>query len=152
MSDEPCFQDVIVLTEVSDHFGCHLRIWERGNRTIVVAGQLKNLYVPQSRIEQCVDEIARISLPQAREFEFYTYDPGTLDEYAAELGMPFQAVFFDVACPRRRGTAMTTRIYSAAGHAPERACWRHGVRVQQSALGKIHDARRVPGAYRRECR
>src|SRR5271165_7367201 len=119
MSDEPRFQDVIVLTEISDHFRCHLRIWERGNRTIVAAGQLKNLYIPQSRIEQCVDEIARIYLPQAREFELYTYDPGTLDKYPARLGRPFQEVFFDVADPRRRGTALTTRIYTVAGHPPE---------------------------------
>jgi hypothetical protein len=114
MSGTLRFQQVIVLATISDYFGCHLRVWEHGEQTIVVAGQLKNLFVPQSRIEECVDEIARLYLPDGNPFEFYVYDPGTLDNFRADK--PFCKTSFDVDDQRRRATAFVTRISNAAGY------------------------------------
>jgi hypothetical protein len=118
MSGTLRFQQVIVLTAISEYFGCHLRVWENGERTIVVAGQFKKLFVPESRIEECVDEIARLYLADARPFEFYVYDPGTVDKFSAEDGKPFREITFDVDDQRRRGTALVARISNVAGYPP----------------------------------
>lgn len=112
MTDGPCFESVVALTEVSERFGCHLRVWERGDRVIVLAGNLKDLLIPQGRIEECVDEIARLCLPHARSFEYYTYDPGR------ELKMQYLRVSFDVEERLRRSTAMVQRVRHIATRSP----------------------------------
>lgn len=107
MTGEPCFEDVVTLPEVSEIFGCHLRIWERSDRAIVLAGNVKDLHIPQGRIEECVDEIARLYLRDARPFDFYIY-------YADRENKPYLRIPFDVDDGRRRSTAMVQRIRSIA--------------------------------------
>jgi hypothetical protein len=45
VTGKPCFEDVVTLPEVSEIFGCHLRIWERSDRVIVLAGHLQDLHI-----------------------------------------------------------------------------------------------------------
>ena len=113
MTDGPCFENVVALTEVSELFGCHLRVWERGDRVIVLAGNLKDLHIPQGRIEESVDEIARLCLPHARPFEYYTYDPGRVPE-----ALQYLRVSFDVNERLRRSTAMVQRVRRVAARSP----------------------------------
>jgi hypothetical protein len=113
VTGKPCFEDVVTLPEVSEIFGCHLRIWERSDRAIVLAGNLKDLPIPQSRIEECVDEIARLYLRDARPFDFYIY---YADREIKRL--PYLRIPFDVDEGRRRSTAMVQRIRSIATRSP----------------------------------
>lgn len=113
MTGKPCFEDVVTLPEVWENFGCHLRIWDRSDRVIVLAGNLKDLPIPQSRIEACVDEIARLYLRDARPFDFYIYYP---DRHNNRL--PYLRIPFDVDEERRRSTAMVQRIRSIATRSP----------------------------------
>lgn len=66
---------VLRLETVADCFGCHLRIWKDDERAILLAGQLHNLKIPHSRIEDCVDELVWRYVDDGRPFSFFCYTP-----------------------------------------------------------------------------
>ncbi|MFC4115128.1 hypothetical protein [Nonomuraea zeae] len=100
---------------LSDHFGCHLRIWRLERRIIVVAGNLTDgPFLPQGWIEQCVSKIARARFLSGEDFEFYQY----LLDAPGRDGAALIRVGFDVDVQGRGDAAFLARVGELAGGLP----------------------------------
>jgi hypothetical protein len=146
---EPTINKVVHLETVGDRFGCHLRIWKDSEGTIMLAGQLDDLYLPMSRIEECVEELAWRFLRDGRAFDFFAYRPGemhvrvdpdapppsSLEDFRqlpmVQVEAPFIEVVFEVDAEQRATNALLARIAALSG------------------TGRLHaNSRGVPWAFR----
>jgi len=94
----------------TDLYGCHVRIWEGEDRTIVLVGNLNDRYLGSSWNDTIIDEVAWRHFPDGRGFELFVYEPRDIVRRDRPRERPFRRVTFEVNEEQRQAITFIARI------------------------------------------